>query len=79
MQTLVHSAIKSSQNRRLTLLRLQISEQMTRLVGLLKRDEGDDSARDVLDVRQFGEEEITVDDTTTKEAEGDEDLDIEVL
>ncbi|GHJ85089.1 hypothetical protein NliqN6_1491 [Naganishia liquefaciens] len=56
-----------------------ISEQMTRLVGLLKRDEGDDSARDVLDVRQFGEEEITVDDTTTKEAEGDEDLDIEVL
>ena len=60
-------------------MRLQISEQMTRLVGLLKRDEGDDSARDVLDVRQFGEEEITVDDTTTKEAEGDEDLDIEVL
>ena len=52
---------------------------MTRLVGLLKRDEGDDSAKDVLDVRQFGEEEITVDASGTKEEEATDDLDIEVL
>jgi hypothetical protein len=57
----------------------QISEQMIRLVGLLKRDEGDESAKDVLEVRQFGEEEITVDSAGAKEEEADEELDIEVL
>lgn len=40
---------------------------MIRLVGLLKRDEGAESSRDVLEVRQFGEEELTVDGKGAKE------------
>jgi hypothetical protein len=52
---------------------------MIRLVGLLKRDEGDESAKDVLEVRQFGEEEITVDSAGANEEEADEELDIVVL
>lgn len=50
---------------------------MIRLVGLLKRDEGPESSRDVLEVRQFGEEELTVDGEGSKG--GDEELEIEVL
>lgn len=52
---------------------------MIRLVGLLKRDEGDESSKDVLEVRQFGEDEITVDGAGSKEEDADEDLEIEVL
>ncbi|KAI5452890.1 Protein hgh1 [Naganishia albida] len=54
-----------------------ISEHMIRLVGLLKRDEGAESSRDVLEVRQFGEEELTVDEEGATEA--DEEMEIEVL
>ena len=56
----------------------QISEHIIRLVGLLKRDEGAESSRDVLEVRQFGEEELTVDGKGAK-GEADEELEIEVL
>jgi hypothetical protein len=51
---------------------------MIRLVGLLKRDEGAESSRDVLEVRQFGEEELSVDGQGAK-GEADEEMDIEVL
>lgn len=55
----------------------KISEHMIRLVGLLKRDEGAESSRDVLEVRQFGEEELTVDEEGATQA--DEEMEIEVL
>ncbi|KAJ9098152.1 hypothetical protein QFC21_004481 [Naganishia friedmannii] len=55
-----------------------ISEHMIRLVGLLKRDEGHDSTHDVLEVREFGQEEVTIDGKDAKALKEDE-LDIEVL
>lgn len=51
---------------------------MIRLVGLLKRDEGHESTHDVLEVREFGQEEVTLDGQAAK-AEEEEELEIEVL
>lgn len=51
---------------------------MIRLVGLLKRDEGHESTHDVLEVREFGQDEVTIDRADAKPEE-EEDLDIEVL
>ncbi len=55
-----------------------------RLVGLLKRDEGDETKRDRLGVEQFGQELLTPDEDMEErdrheEEEGDSDLDIEVI
>lgn len=55
-----------------------------RLVGLLKRDEGDETKRDRLGVQQFGQELITPDEGAGErdrheEEEGDSDVEIEVI
>jgi hypothetical protein len=57
---------------------------MMRLVGLLKRDEGDETKRDRLGVQQFGQELITPDEGAGErdrheEEEGDSDVEIEVI
>jgi hypothetical protein len=62
----------------------QISEHMIRLVGLLKRDEGEDSKKDLLGVQPFGQQLLSPDEGAIErnrheEEEGDSDLEIEVI
>ena len=57
---------------------------MIRLVGLLKRDEGEESKKDLLGVQPFGQELLSPDESVSEqnrheEEEGDSDLEIEVI